>query len=42
MAYDYFYQTVKNALMKDGWIITEDPFRISPDPETEEIEQWIK
>ena len=26
---DYLHNTVKNALNKDGWVITDDPFRIS-------------
>lgn len=28
MAKDAFHQQVKNALIKDGWIITNDPFII--------------
>jgi hypothetical protein len=28
MAKDIFHQQVKNALIKDGWIITHDPFTI--------------
>ncbi|WP_414584420.1 XisH family protein [Scytonema sp. PCC 10023] len=28
MAKDVFHQQVKNALIKDGWIITHDPFTI--------------
>ena len=26
--YDFYHNTVKNALLKDGWIITDDPFVI--------------
>ena len=26
--YDLYHDTVKNALVKDGWIITDDPFTI--------------
>ncbi len=26
---DYLHDTVKNALIKAGWVITDDPFRIS-------------
>ena len=26
---DYLHNTVRNALNKDGWLITDDPFRIS-------------
>ncbi|NES81813.1 MAG: hypothetical protein F6K10_10645 [Moorea sp. SIO2B7] len=25
-AHDIYHQSVKNALIKDGWIITHDPF----------------
>jgi hypothetical protein len=28
-ARDTYYQVVKNALVKDGWTITHDPFRLS-------------
>ncbi len=28
MAKDLFHQQVKNALVKDGWLITHDPFTI--------------
>ncbi|MGK7919083.1 MAG: element excision factor XisH family protein, partial [Trichodesmium sp.] len=28
MAKDIFHQQVKNALIKDGWNITHDPFTI--------------
>ncbi|MCP4111889.1 MAG: XisH protein [Desulfobacteraceae bacterium] len=28
MAKDIIHNAVKNALIKDGWIITDDPFRI--------------
>jgi len=28
MAHDFYHQQVKNALIKDGWTITDDPFRI--------------
>lgn len=28
MAKDIIHEAVKNALIKDGWIITDDPFRI--------------
>ena len=28
MAKDFFHQQVKNALIKDGWKITHDPFTI--------------
>ncbi len=28
MAKDIFHQQVKNALIKDGWIITDDPLTI--------------
>jgi len=28
MAKDVFHQQVKNALVKDGWLITHDPFTI--------------
>ncbi|MDQ5768028.1 XisH family protein [Thiothrix subterranea] len=27
-AYDLFHHAVKNALQKDGWVITHDPFSI--------------
>ena len=27
--YDLYHDTVKNALVKDGWIITDDPFLIA-------------
>lgn len=26
--YDLYHNTVKNALIKDGWVITDDPFVI--------------
>jgi len=26
--YDFYHDTVKNALIKDGWVITDDPFTI--------------
>ena len=26
--YDFYHDTVKNALIKDGWVITDDPFII--------------
>jgi hypothetical protein len=26
--YDLYHDTVKNALIKDGWVITDDPFTI--------------
>ena len=26
--YDFYHDTVKNALVKDGWLITDDPFTI--------------
>ncbi|HAZ48603.1 MAG TPA: fatty-acid synthase [Cyanobacteria bacterium UBA11369] len=26
--YDLYHNTVKNALIKDGWVITDDPFTI--------------
>ncbi|MGK7898033.1 MAG: element excision factor XisH family protein, partial [Xenococcus sp. (in: cyanobacteria)] len=26
--YDLYHNTVKNALVKDGWIITDDPYVI--------------
>ncbi len=26
--YDFYHNTVKIALLKDGWIITDDPFTI--------------
>jgi hypothetical protein len=26
--YDFYHNTVKNALLKDGWVITDDPFVI--------------
>jgi XisH protein len=29
MAKDVFHQQVKNALIKDGWTITDDPLKIS-------------
>ena len=25
---DLYHENVKNALIKDGWTITDDPFRI--------------
>lgn len=28
MARDIIHHAVKNALIKDGWLITDDPFRI--------------
>ncbi|MDQ3012274.1 MAG: fatty-acid synthase [Acidobacteriota bacterium] len=28
MAQDFYHQQVKNALIKDGWTITDDPFYI--------------
>ena len=28
MAKDIFHQQVKNALIKDGWIITDDPLTL--------------
>ncbi|MEY4937802.1 MAG: hypothetical protein RIS64_4161 [Bacteroidota bacterium] len=28
MARDLYHQQVKNALIKDGWRITHDPYRI--------------
>lgn len=28
MAQDFYHQQVKQALIKDGWTITDDPFRI--------------
>jgi hypothetical protein len=28
MAKDIYHQTVRNALEKEGWIITHDPFSI--------------
>lgn len=29
MAKDKYHDAVKNALVKDGWTITHDPYRIS-------------
>lgn len=31
MAKDAIHNAVKNALIKDGWIITADPYRIKTD-----------
>jgi hypothetical protein len=28
-AKDFYHETVKNALLKDGWQITHDPLRLS-------------
>ena len=28
MAKDIYHQAVRNALIKDGWTITHDPFRL--------------
>ena len=28
MAKDLYHQAVRNALIKDGWTITHDPFRL--------------
>lgn len=28
MAKDLYHNIVRNALIKDGWIITHDPFRL--------------
>ncbi len=28
MARDFYHQKVKNALIKDGWLITHDPYKI--------------
>ncbi len=28
-AKDIYHDTVKNALIKDGWTITDDPYRLS-------------
>ena len=33
MARDYYHQVVKEALVKDGWTITHDPFTILPKDE---------
>ncbi len=30
-AKDIYHETVKNALIKDGWVITHDPLRLSID-----------
>ena len=45
-AKDIFHASVKNALIKDQWIITDDPLSIRIEamqmyPEAEEIIQWI-
>ncbi|MFN8354651.1 MAG: element excision factor XisH family protein [Spirosomataceae bacterium] len=31
MARDLFHQSVKEALVKDGWLVTHDPYRIRDD-----------
>jgi hypothetical protein len=36
-AKDIYHEEVKNALIKDGWTITDDPYIIKK----EEIQQWI-
>lgn len=36
---DLIHNAVKNALIKDGWMITDDPFIV--DTEIEEVKQWI-
>jgi hypothetical protein len=33
MAKDIFHETVKEALIKDGWIITDDPLVLLPKDE---------
>jgi len=30
MAKDIFHEIVRNALQKDGWQITHDPYEIAP------------
>ena len=27
--YDLYHDTVKNGLVKDGWVITDDPFLVA-------------
>ena len=47
-ARDYLHNIVKNALIKDGWIITHDPFTIvfgtrrvyAVDATNEEVLEW--
>lgn len=44
---DAIYEAVKNALLKDGWTITDDPYwmKFGRDNivalDTEEVLQWI-
>lgn len=40
---DHIHEAVKNAFIKDGWTITDDPYRIEVvvDVPNEEIFQWI-
>ena len=36
---DVFHDTVKNALVKEGWVITHDPYRIEYNREQELIKK---
>lgn len=50
MAKDFYHDNVRQALEKDGWRITGDPYRIKVDdakiliynPVQNEIVKWIK
>ncbi|HZO86768.1 MAG TPA: element excision factor XisH family protein [Chthonomonadaceae bacterium] len=40
---DLFHDACKNALIKDGWTITHDPYLLRRGRQTqEEVEQWIE
>ncbi|MDM8529436.1 element excision factor XisH family protein [Anaerolineales bacterium HSG24] len=44
MAKDIIHEPVKNALIKDGWTITADPFTINMivvKITTEEVVKWV-
>lgn len=42
MAKDFFHQQVKKALIKDGWIITHDPFTIRISEAIKLQIDWLK
>ena len=38
MAKDKFHEIVKAALIKDGWLVTHDPFFLHVKPKRQEID----
>jgi XisH protein len=43
MARDVFHEIVKEALIKDGWIVTHDPLTLlNFSPKEKKIKSWIE